>query len=87
MTARPNRLVFAVGLAVVQVLDRASDALERRLARRAAAGQVCLPYPEFDACGAFPPLDESGLLLLQWVPDGLPDDLRAWMSSTDGGAS
>jgi len=48
---------------------------------------VCLPYPEFDASGAFPPLDESGLLLLQWVPDGLPDDLRAWMSSTDGGAS
>jgi hypothetical protein len=34
-----------------------------------------LPYPGFD---------ESGALLLSWVPDGLPDDLIDWFLGVDG---
>jgi hypothetical protein len=85
MRRPPNPLVVTIGLAVVAVLDRTSDALERHLARRIVA-EPDLPYPEFDEAPVIPALADAELLL-SWVPDALPDDLVDWLLGADGSAS
>jgi hypothetical protein len=85
MRRPPNPFVVTLGLAVVAVLDRASDALERRMARRIVA-EPDLPYPDFDETGAVPALADAELLL-SWVPDALPDDLVDWLLGADGAES
>jgi hypothetical protein len=80
-----NPFVVTIGLAVVAVLDRASDALERHMARRIVA-EPDLPYPGFDEAPVIPALADTEWLL-SWVPDALPDDLVDWLLGADGSAS